>query len=62
VLPLADLPNAVIIPPLINVTLPLVQLSVPPSCWLFHPSLMPPSFPEKDKIWIWQNEFYLQIK
>ncbi len=49
VLPLAVLPNAVIVPPFINVTLLLVGPSVPPSCWLFHPSLTPPSFLWKTK-------------
>ncbi len=49
VLPLAVLPNAVIVPPFINVTLLLVRPSVPLSCWLFHPSLMPPSFLWKTK-------------
>ncbi len=49
VLPLAVLPNAVIVPPFINATLLLVRPSVPPSCWLFHPSLTPPSFLWKTK-------------
>jgi hypothetical protein len=49
VLPLAVLPNAVIVPAFIDATLLLVWPSVPPSCWLFHPSLMPPSFLWKTK-------------
>ncbi len=49
VLPLALLPNAVIVPPFINATLLLVRPSVPPSYWLFHPLLTPPSFLWKKK-------------
>jgi hypothetical protein len=48
-LPLAVLPNAVIVPPFTNATLLLVRPSVLPSCWLFHPLLTPPSFLWKTK-------------
>jgi hypothetical protein len=62
VLPLAVLPNAVIVPPLYQRN--------PPPCAAFCAAIMPTVppllnatlFPLKDKIWIWQNEFYLQTK
>jgi hypothetical protein len=50
VLPLTVLPNTIIVTPFINATLLLVWPSVLPSCWLFHPSLKPPSF-------LWKTKF-----
>jgi hypothetical protein len=62
VLPLAVLPNAIIVPPLYQCN--------PPPCAAFYAAIVltvPPLvnatlLPLKDKIWIWQNKFYLQIK